>query len=152
MSSRLVGLSLQENMENRLYEEKQMTPMNLSLIGASSAPKLSWHTIHWSHANKRVKRLQMRIAKAVREKCYGKVKALQWLLTHSLSAKLLTVKRVTQNSGAKTPGVDGVLWQTPQQKMRAVKSLQRREYQPQPLAGFTSQRVREAAAHFLYHL
>lgn len=110
-----------------------MTVMSLSSTGASSASKLMWESINWPHVNREVKRLQMRIAKAVREGAHGKAKALQWLLTHSLSAKLLAVRRVTQNSGAKTPGVDGVLWRTPQQKIQAVKQLQRREYKPQPL-------------------
>ena len=75
----------------------------------------------------------MRIAKAVREKRYGKVKALQWLLTNSFMAKLLAVRRVTQSSGGKTPGVDGVIWRTPKQKIQAAKSLRRRGYKPQPL-------------------
>jgi len=110
-----------------------MTAVNLSSTGASSPSQVTWETINWPHVTKEVKRLQMRIAKAVREKRYGKVKALQWLLTHSFSAKLLAVKRVTQNSGAQTPGVDGVLWRTPKQKRQAVNSLQRRGYQPQPL-------------------
>lgn len=110
-----------------------MTVMTLSLTGASSASKLTWETINWPHVSKEVKRLQMRIAKAVREGAPGKVKALQWLLTHSFAAKLLAVRRVTQNSGAQTPGVDGVLWRTPKQKIQAVSSLQRRGYQPQPL-------------------
>ena len=110
-----------------------MTAVPSTLTGASSASEKTWNTINWSHVNKEVQRLQMRIAKAVREKRYGRVKALQWLLTHSLSAKLLAVKRVTQNSGAKTPGIDGVLWRTPKQKIRAVESLQRRGYQPLPL-------------------
>jgi len=110
-----------------------MTAMTLSLTGASSASKLTWQAINWPDVSNEVKRLQMRIAKAVREKRYGKVKALQWLLTHSLSAKLLAVRRVVLNSGAKTPGVDGVLWKTPKQMMQAVESLQRRGYKPQPL-------------------
>ncbi len=110
-----------------------MTVMTLSATGASSASKLTWGDIKWPHANREVKRLQMRIAKAVREGAHGKAKALQWLLTHSYSAKLLAVRRVTQNTGANTPGVDGVLWRTPNQKMQAVNSLQRRGYTPQPL-------------------
>jgi RNA-directed DNA polymerase len=80
-----------------------------------------------------LRRSQAAAAKAVREKRYGKVKALQWLLTHSFSAKLLAVRRVVTSSGAHTPGVDGVLWKTPQQKMQAVLSLQRRGYHPLPL-------------------
>jgi RNA-directed DNA polymerase len=110
-----------------------MTEMAQTITGASSASTLIWKTIRWNQVTTEVKRLQMRIAKAVREKRYRKAKALQWLLTHSFSAKLLAVKRVTQNLGAKTPGVDGIVWKTPNQKMRAALSLQRRGYQPQPL-------------------
>lgn len=107
--------------------------MAKTISGASSASKLTWKTIDWNHASMEVKQLQMRIAKAVREKRYGKAQALQWLLTHSFSAKALAVKRVSQNSGGKTPGVDGIVWKTSNQKMQAVHSLQRRGYQPQPL-------------------
>jgi retron-type reverse transcriptase len=74
----------------------------------------------------------MRIAKAVRDRKWGKVKSLQWMLTHSHHTKLLAVKRVSQSSGAKTPGVDGVLWRTAEQKICAALSLQRRGYKAQP--------------------
>jgi RNA-directed DNA polymerase len=110
-----------------------MTAVQLILAGASSASNKNWLTINWELVTKEVKRLQMRIAKAVREKRHGKVKALQWILTHAHFAKLLAVKRVMQSSGAHTPGVDGVKWKTPVQKMKAVKSLQRRGYHPLPL-------------------
>ena len=110
-----------------------MTAMNLTLTGASSASDLTWETINWGQVREEVKRLQLRIAKAVREKRYNKVKALQWLLTNSFSSKLLAVKRVTQNPGSKTPGVDGVIWRTPEQKINAARSLQRRGYKTQPL-------------------
>ena len=60
------------------------------------------------------------------------MKALQWLLTHSFAAKALAVKRVTENQGKKTPGVDGKIWSTPAAKAKAIASLQRRGYQPQP--------------------
>lgn len=75
----------------------------------------------------------MRIAKATREGRWGKVKALQWLLTHSYSAKLLAVKRVAGNRGRRTAGVDGITSNTSRQKLRAAQSLQRRGYCPQPL-------------------
>jgi len=61
------------------------------------------------------------------------VKALQWLLTHSLHAKLLAVKRVTTNKGKKTPGVDGVLWKGNKAKIQAALNLQRHGYKAQPL-------------------
>jgi RNA-directed DNA polymerase len=63
---------------------------NLS-TGASPASSLHWDTIKWCKVVADVRRLQMRIAKAFRDGKHGKVKSLQWLLTHSFSAKLLAV-------------------------------------------------------------
>jgi RNA-directed DNA polymerase len=69
----------------------------------------------------------------VKEGRHGKAKALQWILTHSYSAKLVAVKRVTSNQGKRTPGVDGVVWTTPRQKITAARSLRRHGYRAQPL-------------------
>jgi RNA-directed DNA polymerase len=92
-----------------------------------------WHAIDWQSANQNVRRLQARIVKATQEKRWGKVKALQRLLTHSFSGKALAVRRVTENQGKNTPGVDKVTWNTPQKKINAVYSLRQRDYHPQPL-------------------
>lgn len=110
-----------------------MTVSSLSMTGASSSKVCAWSHIDWQQAQAEVRRLQMRIAKAVREGKWGKVKSLQWILTHSHHAKLLAVKRVSQSSGAKTPGIDGVLWRTTEQKICAASSLHRRGYKAQPL-------------------
>ena len=109
-----------------------MTAAAKPLTGASNS-SISLDSINWKNVEIEVYRLQMRIAKAIRQGHQGKVKALQWLLTHSFHAKLLAVKRVVQNKGGKTPGVDNIIWKTPQQKMRAAKSLRRRGYKTQPL-------------------
>ena len=101
--------------------------------GASSSQASDWQAIPWPKVRRTVRRLQLRIAKAIRAGNYGKAKALSWLLTHSRAAKLLAVKRVTENKGAKTPGVDNVIWRTDQQKYAAVQNLKRRGYRPQPL-------------------
>ena len=110
-----------------------MTARAKPLAGAPSTAHRTWKSIEWDRVEQHVKRLQMRIAKATREGRYGKARALQWLLTHSFSAKLMAVKRVTGNSGAKTPGVDGVIWKGPKMKMEAAKSLRRKGYRPAPL-------------------
>ena len=111
----------------------QMIEMAQTKTGATLAKDFTWDTINWPQVEEQVRRLQMRIAKATREGRYGKVKALQWLLTHSLFAKLLAVKRVTQNTGGKTPGVDGIIWKTQEQKMKAAMSLKRHGYRTKPL-------------------
>src|SRR5215216_6850930 len=104
----------------------------ISLTGAPSSSAL-WDSVDWKTVKAEVHRLQMRIAKAISEGRHGKVKALQWILTHSFHAKLLAVKRVVQNQGGKTPGVDKIIWKTPHQKMEAARSLTRKGYQTQPL-------------------
>jgi RNA-directed DNA polymerase len=70
---------------------------------------------------------------ATQEGRWGKVKALQHLLTHSFSGKALAVRRVTENQGKRTPGVDGTTWNTPEQKATAIQRLRQRGYRPQPL-------------------
>jgi len=77
--------------------------------------------------------VQARIVKATQEGRHGKVKALQWLLTHSFCGRALAVKRVTHNQGKNTPGVDGAIWSTPASRYKAIDTLRRRGYQPQPL-------------------
>lgn len=68
-----------------------------------------WDAIDWCSIRKKVKKLQNRIAKAIRKRKYNKTKALQRILTHSYYAKLLAVRRVVTNKGKKTPGVDGII-------------------------------------------
>jgi RNA-directed DNA polymerase len=80
-----------------------------------------------------VRRLQARIVKATRERRWGKVKILQRLLTHSFSGKALAVKRVTENQGKRTAGVDHVLWRTAKAKFKAIGLLRSRGYRPLPL-------------------
>ena len=71
--------------------------------------------------------------KAVREGRWNKVKALVYLLTHSFSGRALAILRVVSNSGAKTAGVDGILWDTPAAKSNAFGALRRHGYRPRPL-------------------
>jgi RNA-directed DNA polymerase len=100
---------------------------------APSGTANTWEQMDWTQCESQVRRLQARIVKATREGRWGKAKALQWLLTHSFAAKALAVKRVTENQGKNTPGVDGKIWSTPAAKSKAIRLMQRRGYRPQPL-------------------
>jgi RNA-directed DNA polymerase len=102
-------------------------------MDAASTTSLDWHRINWAKCHEVVRRLQVRIAKAAREGDWRRVKALQWLLTHSFSAKALAVRRPTENQGKSTPGVDGETWSTPEAKAKGIQELHRRGYQPLPL-------------------
>ena len=100
--------------------------------GAVPNTAVDWHAINWPKVYRTVRRLQARIVKAVQEGKWHKVKALVYLLTHSFSGRALAILRVISNSGAKTPGVDGVVWNTPAAKSDAFNALRRHGYQPQP--------------------
>lgn len=102
-------------------------------IAGAAPTQLKWTGLNWPEHEAVVKKLQVRIAKAVKVNRWGKVKALQRLLTSSFSAKVLAVRKVTQNKGKNTPGVDGIIIRTPVEKAKAVSLLKRRDYQPKPL-------------------
>jgi RNA-directed DNA polymerase len=101
--------------------------------GAAPHVQVAWHAIDWQQTHQNVRRLQARIVKATQEGRWGKVKALQRLLTHSFSGKALAVKRVTENQGKRPPGVDQVTWETPEAKTTAIQALRHRSYRPKPL-------------------
>ena len=100
---------------------------------AGAATAEDWHAVNWQLVNHKVVRLQFDIAKAVREGKWRKVRCLQAKLVHSFYAKLLAVRRVTENRGKRTPGVDGVLWSSPKAKLDAAKRLTDRNYRAKPL-------------------
>ena len=102
-------------------------------VSALSHVPQDWHAINWQQAERNVKGMQIRIAKATREGKWRKVKALQRMLTRTFSAKLLAVKRVTENQGKRTAGVDGELWDSPEKRFAAVSKMKQRGYRPLPL-------------------
>jgi RNA-directed DNA polymerase len=113
-------------------ETTEVSPSDPS-VGATADNPRTWHQINWRQAERNVRRLQARIAQATQAGKWNKVKALQRLLTHSLSGKALAVRRVTENTGKRTPGVAGEIWKAPEQKMTALHTLRQRGYRPRPL-------------------
>ena len=100
---------------------------------AASRGAYEWDQIHWPSVHDHVRRLQTRIAQATRNEDWRRVKALQRFLVNSFSAKALAVKRVSENDGKRTPGVDGETWTTPEAKGQAIQRLDSRGLRPQPL-------------------
>jgi len=126
------GCLVTREFEKPAEETKQMSAVEIP-AGAVSNVTMNWHDIEWDEVHRNVRRLQARIVKATQEGRWGKVKALQRLLTRSFSGKALAVKRVTGNQGKNTPGADREIWDTPAKKMKAVHELRQRGYRPQPL-------------------
>lgn len=110
-----------------------MREFDRSIRSAPSGVPTHWHAIDWQRVETNVRGMQIRIAKATREGNWRRVKALQRMLTRSLCGKCLAVRRVTENQGKRTAGVDRELWKTPSHKWKAVGNLKRRGYRPLPL-------------------
>jgi RNA-directed DNA polymerase len=87
-------------------------------------PMYRWNTIPWQHIQRSVFKLQKRIYQASRRGDVRTVRNLQRLLMKSRSAKLLAVRRVTQdNQGKRTAGLDGIKSLTPPQRLALARTL-----------------------------
>ncbi|PLP91901.1 group II intron reverse transcriptase/maturase [Pseudomonas sp. FFUP_PS_473] len=101
---------------------------------ASFDGETTWHSLDWAKILTSVRKTQLKIAQATGSGNWRRVKRLQRMLTHSFHGRGLAVRRVTENRGRKTPGVDGETWGSPQAKLHAVMRLSnKRGYRPQPL-------------------
>lgn len=111
-----------------------MKPDELGSRGSASfARPEHWHQIDWRFVNGQVRGLQIRIAKATQDGNWRRVKALQRFLVRSFNGRCWAVRRVTDNAGKQTPGVDGAIWSTPKSKWHAIQRLDSRGYKPLPL-------------------
>ncbi len=85
---------------------------------------VEWNEINWRKVELSVFKLQKRIYQASKNDNVRKLRRLQKTLLNSYHAKLLAVRRVTQdNTGKKTAGVDGVKSLTPKQRFELVNNL-----------------------------
>jgi RNA-directed DNA polymerase len=82
----------------------------------------AWNKLPWRTFEQHVYRIQKRIYRASQRGNTRAVQKLQKLLTKSEAARLLAVRRVTQeNRGKKTAGVDGVKSVPPKQRLVMAK-------------------------------
>ena len=110
-------------------------PALYSMVGHSAVltDKIIWQFIRWDKAIFTVKSIQSRIVKVVRASRWNKVKVLEGILTRSYAARLLAIRRITENSGKRTAGIDGQLWNTPKAKYGAISKLKQVGYKAQPV-------------------
>jgi len=80
--------------------------------------KIIWNSINWKKIQLRVWRIQNKIYECSLKNDKSQVKNLQKTLINLFEAKLLAVRKVTQdNRGKKSAGVDGVKFLTPIQRV-----------------------------------
>ena len=92
--------------------------------GVSLIEETGWNNIEWKEVEVRVFKLQKRIYRASQSGDVAKVHKLQRLLLRSWCAKLLAVRRISQdNQGKKTAGIDGVKELSPNQRLSLAENL-----------------------------
>lgn len=84
---------------------------------------MKWHEIDWKKVNLEVLEVQKQIIRAYLNHDSRMVKQLQWKLIRSFSCRAAAVRRIITNSGNKTPGVDGDIWDTHEKRYHAIKML-----------------------------
>lgn len=104
-----------------------------SAIDGRKSNSVLWDSIDWKKVKQVVNRLQTRIVKALKAGNMERVRSLQRLLARSFAGKLMAVKRVSENRGKRTAGVDNKLLDTPAKKWRQAKKLNLTGYKPKPL-------------------
>ena len=85
---------------------------------------MEWKDVNWRKAEFAIFKLQKRIYRASQRGEVQTVRRLQKTLAQSWSAKLIAVRRVTQeNKGRATAGVDGIKSLTPPRRLALAKNL-----------------------------
>ncbi|MDH6084213.1 group II intron reverse transcriptase/maturase [Umezakia ovalisporum] len=96
----------------------------VNISNTSLETTVEWKDIPWKKIERVVFKLQKRIYRASNRGDVKAVRRLQKTLMKSWYAKLIAVRRVTQdNTGKKTAGVDGVKSLSPAARLRLVKEL-----------------------------
>jgi RNA-directed DNA polymerase len=106
---------------------------NIDKDAASLGELTDWQSIDWKAVMQFVGKAQMRIAQAETEKDFRRVAKLTRNLTRSWQAKALAVRKVTENRGKRTSGIDRELWDTPTKKWNAMGGLNAQGYRARPL-------------------
>lgn len=83
-----------------------------------------WKQVNWKSVEKKVYKLQKRIYRASFRDDFIAVRRLQKTLINSFSAKLLAVRKISQdNQGKKTAGIDGIKSLSPKERLKLTKNL-----------------------------
>src|SRR3989475_13192862 len=97
----------------------------------------AWNKLPWRKLEKHCFRVQKRIYRASQRGNTRAVHKLQKLLMKSEAARLLAVRRVTQdNRGKKTAGIDGIKSVRPKQRLLLAERIHpkhNKRYQPKPV-------------------
>ncbi len=106
---------------------------NIHQDAASPDKPANWHSIDWKRIVEFVGKMQMCIAQAEMTKDFRRVARLQRSLSRSWQAKALAVRKITENKGKRTSGIDRELWDTTEKKWNAISRMKQAGYKARPL-------------------
>ena len=89
-----------------------------------------WEATDWLACEDALLDMQQKLTKAAFVGDMARIIEMQKRIVRSECSKLLAVRHVTETSSG--PGIDGVKWVTPCEKMRAALSLTSKDYKAQP--------------------
>ncbi len=89
-----------------------------------------WLNVDWVKAEDVLLDMQQKLTKAAFTNNLPRIEELQKRIVRSESAKLLAVRHVVETSSG--PGIDGIKWTTPAEKMKAALMLTSKDYKAQP--------------------
>lgn len=101
----------------------------------------SYQDIDWRRCQDELLQKQQHLVEAYRAKQNRIVKNLQRQIVTSFAARALAVRRVTNNKGGQTPGVDGAKWPDPNSRLRAVEQLRNLTQNPNSYRALPVRRV-----------
>ena len=112
----------------RLPDMIRNIPAPNSFLSALRGTDLTtmWQSIDWDQVEKDVAILQCNLAKQAYTGKSDRIVAVQKQIAFSLSAKLIAVRHVCSSDSG--PGIDGITWTTPHDKMLAALSLTSKGY------------------------
>ncbi len=92
--------------------------------------KNMWLNTDWIKAEDALLDMQQKLTKAAFTNNFPRIEELQKRIVRSESAKLLAIRHVVETSSS--PGIDGIKWITPSEKMKAALTLTSKDYKAQP--------------------
>jgi RNA-directed DNA polymerase len=90
----------------------------------TSGDEFEWQAIDWKSVYRTIKNLRQRIFRASKDGDLKTVRSLQRLMLRCCANRLESVRRVTQvNQGKLTPGIDGVVVKTAEERTQLCRKL-----------------------------
>src|SRR5215469_16843094 len=120
----MLGLSKKPSIGRRRHDHMAERGTSTMNGNPSAQPNVAWERLPWKKLEVAAYRMQKRIFQASQRGDRKTVHKIQKLLMKTTAARLLAVRRVTQDhQGKKTAGVDGVKSVPPNERLTLVQAI-----------------------------